>query len=224
MDRVHRLLQPPRVYLDASRLHEEAAVLAALLLIRLSVDLDDLDSEDGRRLILGQQQTAIPFFRPRVARRMMRRLADGMNHISRFDARQILGHRHVSMGHIVHPTKRDSAEDKQNADDDQHHLQRRSTAARRFRNGRRRGLLANTRSAATTESGLLVQRCAAASTETCHTMSSFTPTAQSEAQSAQSLFLSGGFELSEPCSSSLRSPCPRALPAGTRRNGGAFVH
>ena len=122
MDRVDRLLQPPRVYLDASRLHEEAAVLAALPLVRLSVDLDDLDSEDGRRLILGQQQTAIPFFRPRVVRRMIRRLADGMNHIARFDARQILGHRHVSMGHIVHPTKGDSAEDKQNADDDQHHL------------------------------------------------------------------------------------------------------
>jgi hypothetical protein len=99
------------------------------------------------------------------------------------------------MGHIVHPTKGDSAEDKQNADDDQHHLQCRSTAARRFRNGRRRGLLAGTRSAATTESGLLAQRCAAAPTETCHTMSSFTPTAQSEAQSAQSLFLAGGFEL-----------------------------
>src|SRR5947209_3829118 len=127
------------------------------------------------------------------------------------------------MGHIVHPTKGDSAEYKQNPDYDQHHLQRRSTAARRFRNGRRRGLLACTRSAATTERGRLALRRAAASTKTCHKMSSFTPTAQRKAQSAQVYFVIAVSNRARPCSSSLRSPCPSALPAGSRRKASRSV-
>jgi hypothetical protein len=42
-------------------------------------------------------------------------------------------------------------------------------------------------------------------------MNSFTPTAQSEAQSAQSLFLSGGFELSEALFELAAQPLPEGI-------------
>src|ERR1035441_4219401 len=112
-DRSSGFLQSLLVLREASRLDEEIAMLAALVFVLLSVNSQDLDSKDRRRLVLRQQQAAIPLFRPCFVRRMVCRFAEGTRRIARMDAGHVFGHLHVSMGNIVHPPDGNSAQNEQ---------------------------------------------------------------------------------------------------------------